>query len=244
MSGPLVGTGAVFRPAFNQPFVQFPFVGGAGPNLGLTGTPPISAPFVSTLGPASGESSRYGAAGNFPGIGSVYGSILPGVVLTTSVSPATPTQNPITVPSSFLFTPSYLADAPFINRLYGQSSFNTHTVGAKIRFTNPDNAFGIGVVPFYRFYLDKPDDLSGFNQLQRGSGPGSGFGDIGAVMFVDARLGRSANLSANIGYVLNSNPQSEAFGGADNVTCSTAGRTRRGTASEFPVKSVLQPMPK
>src|SRR5947209_1840337 len=29
--------GAVFRPAGNQPFVQFPFIGGTGPNFGLTG---------------------------------------------------------------------------------------------------------------------------------------------------------------------------------------------------------------
>src|SRR5947209_5751132 len=28
---------ALFRPAFNQPFVQFPFIGGVGPNFGVTG---------------------------------------------------------------------------------------------------------------------------------------------------------------------------------------------------------------
>ena len=39
MSGPTVGTGQVFRPVGNQPFLQFPFVGGPVPNLGLTGKP-------------------------------------------------------------------------------------------------------------------------------------------------------------------------------------------------------------
>src|SRR5690242_7747456 len=45
----LTSFGSLFRPAFNQTFVQFPFVGGPGPNFGLTGNR-IAPPFTSRLG--------------------------------------------------------------------------------------------------------------------------------------------------------------------------------------------------
>ncbi len=241
--------GAVFRPAFiggtaqtfGQPFVQFPFVGGTGPNFGLTGST-ISPAFRSRVGTPSGAESNFGAASNFPGVGSVFGSILPGVVLSTTTRAATLTQRAITVPQTFTLAPTYLADAPFVNRLYGESSFSTHSVGAKIRFTGPDNPFGIGVVPFYRFYLDKADDLSGFNQLQRGASPGGDLGDFGAVLFVDGRLSRSVNLSANIGYILNSNPQSEAFGGNKVSLLDRPDELVAGVGFDFPVNQFFQPI--
>ena len=107
-----------------QPFVQFPFVGGTGPNFGLTGNA-IAPPFTSVLGAPTGGGGSFSAASNFPGIGSPVGSILPGVVLTTRVSPATATTLPITVPNLFTIAPTYLADAPFVNRLYGESAFST-----------------------------------------------------------------------------------------------------------------------
>ena len=206
------GINAIFRPAFNQPFVQFPFVGGPGPNFGLTGNN-IAPPFTSRLGtPTGAEQGNFSGASNFPGVGSPCGSILPGVVLTTRVIPANLTFNPITVPDLFTICPSYVADAPFVNRLYGESSFGTMQAGAKIRFTGPNNPLGVGLVAFYRWYLDKADDLSGFNQLQRGASPGGDIGDIGLVGFVSGRLSRSVSLHSNFGYILNSNPQSEAFG--------------------------------
>ncbi|MCA1620064.1 MAG: PKD domain-containing protein [Acidobacteria bacterium] len=203
---------AIFRPAFNQPFVQFPFVGGPGPNFGLTGNT-IAPPFTSRLGvPTGQEQGNFSGASNFPGVGSPCGSILPGVVLTTRTIPANLTFNTLTVPDLFTICPSYIADAPFVNRLYGESAFGTMQAGAKIRFTGPNNPLGVGLVAFYRFYTDKADDFSGFNQLQRGASPGGDIGDIGLVGFVSGRLSRSVSLSANFGYILNSNPQSEAFG--------------------------------
>ncbi len=73
VSGPTVGTGQVFRPVGNQPFLQFPFVGGPGPNLGLTGNI-IAPPFVSRIGAAQDQGGgTYGAAANFPGMGSPCG---------------------------------------------------------------------------------------------------------------------------------------------------------------------------
>ena len=49
----LTTNSVLFRPAFNQPFVQFPFIGGTGPNFGLTGNS-IAVAFTSTLGPVTG----------------------------------------------------------------------------------------------------------------------------------------------------------------------------------------------
>ena len=208
--GTLAGT-AVFRPAFNQPFVQYPFVGGSagvfntGPGIigGGFGFPGFNA----TLGPASGGTGNWGAAATYPGIGSPVGSILPGIVLATTTLPATALTLPIEVPATFTIAPAYLPEAPFINRLYGQSTLNNLVFGAKIRLTGPNNPFGFGFVPFYRWWMDKGDSFGGFTQMQRGAGPGADIGDFGLVMFADGRLSEHVNVSANLGYVLNSNPK-------------------------------------
>lgn len=234
--GTLRGT-AVFRPPFcpgcatgifttyynaGQPFVQYPFTGGVGPGFGM-GPGSIGSlfgfpGFATALGPPQGTNSTFGAAGAFPGVGSPVGGILPGIVLATAVLPCTAltggcvaggiqNPNPIIVPVSFTVAPSYLPDAPFLNRLYGESSFTDFVAGAKIRLTSPRNPFGFGFIPFYRWYPDKGNDLQGFNQLQRGASPGGSIGDFGLVMFADARLSRRVNLSANLGYIRNSNPK-------------------------------------
>jgi hypothetical protein len=206
-----------------QPLVAYPYTGGPGPNFGLGpgviggtfGFPGFSA----TLGPPFGNHNNFGGAGAFPGVGSPVGSILPGIVLATAQLPCTaltgncrppgsPTPlNPVVVPIVYTTAPSYLPDAPFVSRLYGESSVTDMVAGAKWRLTGPRNPFGFGFIPFYRWYLDKAKDINGFNQLQRGASPGGNFGDFGLVMFADARLSRSVNLSANLGYILNSNPK-------------------------------------
>src|SRR5262249_31923398 len=174
--GPNVGTlrnTAVFRPAFcpscttatggatfvyftgGQPFVHYPFTGGIGQNFGLGlgvigglfGFPGFSA----TLGPPIDQGGgNHGRAGVFPGVGSPVGGILPGIVLATTVIPATALTMPITVPVTYTVNPTYLPDAPFINRLYGQSSFSDFVAGAKYRFTGPHNPIGLGVVAYYK----------------------------------------------------------------------------------------------
>ncbi len=50
--------------------------------------------------------------------------------------------------------------------------------------------------------------------MQRGAGPGASVGDFGLIGFVDGRLSEHVNLSANLGYILNSNPKSKALGNA------------------------------
>jgi hypothetical protein len=222
-------SGAVFRPAGppcnvgGQPFRQFPFIGATGPNFGLTGNN-IAPPFVSRIGTPFGGNGSFGGASNFPGMGSVVGSILPGIVLATVNLPCTALtgncnppgnaspQSILTVPTVFTIAPSYLPDAPFINRLYGESSFTDYVVGAKIRLTSPNNAFGLGFIPFYRWYPDNADDFQGFNQMQRGAGPGANMGDFGLIGFASGRLSQHTSVEANVGYILNSNPKSKVMG--------------------------------
>src|ERR1041384_3199282 len=193
-------------------FVQFPFVGGPAAGFGFDRA---AVPFSATLGPASGGNSNFGAAGFFPGIGSPVGSILPGIILTTTTVPATLVNRAQIVPATFTIAPSYLPDAPFINRLYGQSTFSTFTAGAKIAFTAPERPLSIAIVPFYRWYADKADEFAGFNMLQRGASPGGNIGDFGISGIVSGRVTKHFNLSANITYIKNSNPKSDAFGGGD-----------------------------
>ena len=182
----LTGFTPLFRPAGppcnvgGQGFAQFPFIGATGPNFGLTGNA-IAPPFVSRIGTPTAGNGSYGAASYFPGMGSAAGSILPGIVLATTVLPPTALTLAQTVPLVFTVAPSYLPDAPFINRLYGESSFTDHVVGAKIRFSGPNSALGWGIIPFYRWNPDRANDASGFNQLQRGASPGASLGDFGVI---------------------------------------------------------------
>src|SRR6266403_1023550 len=236
-----------------QPLVAFPFTGGTGPNFGLgpgfIGTLFGFPGFSAQLGPPTATGRTFGHADVFPGVGSPVGGILPGIVLATAQLPCTAltgncrppgspgSLNPIIVPTSFTTAPSYLPDAPFINRLYGESSFGDFVAGAKIRLTSPNNPFGFGFVPFYRWYPDKASDAKGFNQLQRGASPGANLGDFGLVMFADGRLSKRVNLSANLGYILNSNPKSGGSTLLDRPNEFIA-----GLGFDFPINKHFQPI--
>ncbi|MCA1605637.1 MAG: hypothetical protein LC775_09240, partial [Acidobacteria bacterium] len=152
--------------------------------------------------------------------------------------PANLTFNPITVPDTFTILPAYLPEAPFINRLYGESSFTDMTVGAKIRFTGPNNPLGVGIIPFYRWWLDKADDFSGFNQMQRGAGSGSTLGDFGLMGFAGGRLSRRVHVSANLGYILNSNPKSKDMN--DAVLLDRPDEFLAGLGFDFPLNKHVQ----
>jgi len=235
---------AVFRPTGFQPFVQFPYIGGSSGTFGL------SAPFFSgpVFGFGAGTNAAMGpptaggsGADNFPGIGSVYGSILPGVVLQTtpliSATGAPAGEGPLV----FSLAPSYLPDAPFINRTWGESSFSTFTIGGKWRFTNINSPVGVGVIGYYRFYADHASDLSGFNQLQRGASPGGNRGDFGAVLFADARLRRWANLSANVGYNYNSSVKADFPNGSFTIL-DRPDELMASIGIDFPVNKFFQPI--
>ncbi len=233
---------AVFRPQGSQPFIQFPFVGGSAGNFGFTfpsgpifGFPANSIP---TLGTPNGS----GASSNFPGVGSVYGSILPGVVLQTVCQNGTATcSNAATAPSVFTTAPTYLPDAPFINRTYGQSAFSTFSAGAKWRWTKPNNPIGVGVVGYYQWYADKATDSSGFNQLQRGASAGGNRGDVALVLFADARVRKWMNVSANLGYKYTSRVKADFPSGTFTIL-DRPDEVYGAIGVDFPVNKFFQPI--
>jgi hypothetical protein len=233
---------AVFRPIGAQPFIQYPFVGGTAGNFGLQFSGPafgFPAGTNALLGPPT---SGGNGADNFPGIGSVYGSILPGFALQTICSSGAATCPQIAqAPSVFTLAPTYLPDAPFINRTFGESNFNNITVGGKWRFTDINSAIGAGVVAYYRYHWDRADDFEGFNQLQRGSGPGGNRGDIGVVLFADARLASWANLSGNIGYNWNSSVKGD-FPGGRFTLLDRPDELLSSIGVDFPINKYLQPI--
>ena len=238
---------AVFRPTGTAPFVQFPFIGG---NAGTFGLQP---PFFSgpVFGFPAGTNAQLGVraggegASNFPGIGSVFGSILPGVVLQTTTLLNRNNQPAGEGPAVFTLAPSYLPDAPFINRTWGESAFGTLTGGFKWRFTNVNNPVGVGIIAYYKWYPDDADDFAGFNQLQRGASPGGngGFanGDIGVVAFADARLRRWLNLSANVGYNYTASVEADLPGGEFELL-DRGDELMAAIGVDFPVNRYFQPI--
>lgn len=233
---------AVYRPA-GMPFVQYPFSGGNAGTYGLL------APFFSgnifgfannanaTLGPPRAG----GAADNFPGVGSAFGSILPGIVLSTQNLNCANGTVCGTAPVAYSIAPSYLPDAPFVNRRYGQSAFSTYNAGAKWRFTSPENPFGLGVVAFYRWYADNASDFAGFNQMQRGASPGGNRGDIGVTLFADGRIAKWANISGNLGYIYNSSVKGE-FPNGTFTLLDRPDELNYGVGLDFPVNQYFQPI--
>jgi hypothetical protein len=243
-SGPFSNR-AIFRPTGTQPFVQYPYIGGSSGTFGLQ-FPFFSGPLfgfpagsTATMGPANGSGGN--TADNFPGIGSVYGSILPGVVLSTVPLINAQGQPAGEAPSVFTLAPSYLPDAPFINRQYGTSAFSTYTVGGKWRWTGNDNPIGAGLVGYYRFYGDNADDFSGFNMLQRGASPGGNRGDFGLTFFTDARVKTWMNLSANVGYHYNASVKGESAGG-EFTLLDRGDEFLTAVAADFPVNKFFQPI--
>jgi hypothetical protein len=251
LGGGTIGLTAIYRPQGNQPFVQFPYTGGSAGNFGFTGLTPAQIgalfgfPGLPTLGPPiSAGGGNYGRADLFPGVGSGFGGILPGPVFSNVAifcGPAATAVRCNTRPGAFSVAPVYLPDAPFVNRLYGQSAFSTFTVGAKWRFNGPNDNYGWGIIPFYRFYADHADDAGGFNQLQRGASPGGNIGDFGAVFFADARLSRSVNVSGNFGYILNSNPKG-TFPNGEFTLLDRPDEVITGVGFDFPVNNWFQPI--
>lgn len=240
-TGPLEGR-AIFRPAGNAPFIAYPYIGGSAGSFGL----PFSGPVFgfpnntnALLGPPIAGNN---GADAFPGIGSIFGSILPGVVFqTVCTNGAAACPLVATTPTVFTTAPVYLPDAPFINRTFGESSFSTMSVGGKLRFTGVNNPVGFGVLAYYRWYMDSASEISGFNMLQRGASPGGNRGDIGGAVFLDARVASWANVSGNIGYNWNSSVKADLPGGTFTLL-DRPDELMFSAAIDFPVNRYFQPI--
>jgi len=242
---------SIFRPTGSQPFVQFPYVGGSAGNFQFTFPSGPVFGFPANTIPTLGPPVNTGASANFPGIGSVYGSILPGVVLqTTGITTTTlPGNAQAEVPTIFTIAPTYLPDAPFINRTYGTSSFSTFSAGAKWRWTGPNNPIGVGLLGYYQWYADVGSlpfgsssvDSSGFNQLQRGASPGGSRGDVALVLFGDARVRKWMNISANLGYKYTSAVKAD-FPSGEFTILDRPDEVYAALALDFPVNKFFQPI--
>ena len=77
--------------------------------------------------------------------------------------------------------------------------------------------------------------------MQRGAGPGGDIGDFGLILFVDGRLSRSVNVSANLGYILNSNPKG-TFGGTEATMLDRPDEIIAGVGFDFPINKYFQPV--
>lgn len=246
-AGPFEGQ-AVFRPAGSQPFVQYPYVGGSAGNFGNpagTFSGPLFGFPVGTFPTIGGVVSGGDGADAFPGLGSIYGSILPGIVFQTvcTQSASAGCAGGIIAPSVWDARPSYLPDAPFLNRTYGESAFSTFTAGAKIRFNDVNDWWGVALVGAYRFYGDSADDFSGFNQLQRGASPGGKWsrGDILVTGVFDGRVKPWMNIAANVGYHWNSSVKSDLFG-SDVTILDRPDELLLSFGVDFPVNRYFQPI--
>jgi len=235
---------AVFRPV-NAPNCAFPYTGCSAGNYGLF-APSFSGNanyFGNNVGGSAllGPPRAGGAADLFPGVGSAVGGILPGIVLsTTNVLNAAGAVIDVR-PLAFTIAPSYLEDAPFVNRTWGTSTWNSMDFGAKWRFNNSTDAVGYGVVANWRRYWDTANSAAGFNQMNRGSGPGAKWGDFSLTAFVDGRLSKHVNLSANAGYTYTTNPQGN-FGGTKYTLLDRADQLALAIGVDFPVNEHFQPI--
>jgi hypothetical protein len=232
----------IFRPQ-GAPFAQYPYTGSSAGTYGFTGANPGTifgfASGVAQLGPPRAGGN---GADLFPGVGSSYGGILPGIVLQFTNLPAGSLGGPSnTAPTVFSVAPSYLPDAPFLNREYGETAFSTYTAGAKWRWTGPNNPLGVGVVAYYSWVNDTANAVSGFNQLQRGASAGGNRGDVGATMFADARVRKWMNISANIGYKYTSQVKGE-FPNGTFVLLDRPDEVSAAIGLDFPVNRNFQPI--
>jgi len=100
-------------------------------------------------------------------------------------------------------------------------------------------AVGYGLIASYRWYLDTADSFSGFNQMQRGAGPGANWGDINLTFFADARLAQHINLSGNVGYTYTTNPKG-TFNGNDYTLLDRPDELLSSIAADFPVNKYMQ----
>ena len=137
---------AIYRPT-GAPYVAFPYTAGNAGTFGLT--PPFYSGPIFGFGAGKMHSlDRRVSAGMEPTSFRALVRFMAAsfrVSCFESVSLIGPTGAPLGEgPAVFTLAPSYLPDAPFINHVYGESSFNDANVGIKWRFTSLSNPIGAG----------------------------------------------------------------------------------------------------
>jgi len=148
-------------------------------NGGFAG--PCTTPRFGAFGPFTARPSGNDTA-VYPGLGAPVGGILPAL------------------PPGFL--PNYLPEAPFISRFFGSGQGDI-LLGAKIRFTGPNNPFGLALIPLLKI----PTTRSLNTDLERGRGTGAY--DYGVILALDGRLHKYINLSTNTGFIKKGDPRAE-----------------------------------
>ena len=127
---------AIYRPLNNQPFVGYPYTGGSAGTFwylnGLQGNPTLGPPSSGGAASIIRESVRSTEA-------FCRALFWQRLRLQFRILPLPPVGFR-DVPTVFALAPSYLNDAPLIGRTFGESSFNTYSVGAKIRFTGSEQS--------------------------------------------------------------------------------------------------------
>jgi outer membrane protein OmpA-like peptidoglycan-associated protein len=134
----------------------------------------VRGPFVAQ--PSGNDTAVY------PGFGAPVGGILPALL---------PNVNP-----------NYYPNAPFLSR-FNDLHTGDFWLGAKIRFTGPNNPFGFTVIPLWKI----PTTTSLSTGLHRGRGTGGH--EFGFILAFDGRLSRHIHLSTNTGYIKKLDPKAE-----------------------------------
>jgi outer membrane protein OmpA-like peptidoglycan-associated protein len=185
----------------------------------VPGSLTVIGPFVAR--PSGNDTAVY------PGLGAPAGGILPAI------------------PPNVI--PSYLPNAPFLARL-SDHHLGDLWLGAKIRFTGPENPFGFALIPLLKI----PTTRELHTGLERGRGTGNF--DYGVIAALDGRLHKYINLSTNIGFIKVGDPQAEdmnlgplcagcgviqGFGSSERAL-DVPNELRAGIGFDFPVSQYLQ----
>ncbi len=102
----------------------------------------------------------------------------------------------------------------------------------------PNNPLGVAIIPFYRWHLDKADDFPGSISCSAARALEPTAGDFGLIGAISGRLSKHVNVSANLGYILNSNPKSEAMN--DAVLLDRPDEFLAGLGFDFPINKHFQ----
>lgn len=189
-----------------------------GPCL-VPGSLNVRGPFVAR--PSGNDTAVY------VGLGAPVGGILPALL---------PNVNP-----------NYLPQAPFISR-FNDAHMGDVWLGAKIRFTGPNNPFGFALIPLFKI----PTTRQLHTGLHRGRGTGNY--EYGLIAAFDGRLHRHINLSTNIGYIKKMDPRAEDMNlgplcagcgviqgfGSSTRALDIPDELRSGIGFDFPLSQYLQ----